>query len=286
MRVAAILSSTATKYDVLPFETPQAKIEVVEELGSGPWDAALVFGGDGTVHRHLSALRRLQVPLMPVPAGSANDFARELQLTHPRHALEVWRNFCAGQGHVKQVDLGVIRKPGTTEETYFCCSGFVGLDAAATRRANQMPPWMRSHGGYVLAALREMATYKFPRMRVAVEKIAMNGDMRVFDQAATLVVFANSSTYGDGMRMAPRAVLDDGQLDICFVRRTSRARLFTFFPTVFAGKHLSLPEVEYVQAPCLKLETDPVMEVYADGEYVCPTPVEVSVAPGALRVVV
>jgi diacylglycerol kinase (ATP) len=66
----------------------------------------------------------------------------------------------------------------------------------------------------------------------------------------------------------------------------TRARLLRLFCSVYSGRHLSLPEVNYFQAERLRLETDKPYEVYADGEYVCRTPVEVTVAPAALRVIV
>jgi len=43
--------------------------------------------------------------------------------------------------------------------------------------------------------------------------------------------------------------------------------------------------VEYFKAARLRLETDAPLDVYADGEFVCRTPVEVSVVPNALRVI-
>jgi diacylglycerol kinase (ATP) len=39
-------------------------------------DAILLFGGDGTIHRHLAQLVQLGLPVLVVPAGSGNDFAR------------------------------------------------------------------------------------------------------------------------------------------------------------------------------------------------------------------
>jgi diacylglycerol kinase family enzyme len=47
-----------------------------------------------------------------------------------------------------------------------------------------------------------------------------------------------------------------------------------------------LPEVDYFKAARLQLETEAPLDVYADGEFVCRTPVEVSVVPKALRVIV
>ncbi|MGH9491921.1 MAG: diacylglycerol/lipid kinase family protein [Terriglobales bacterium] len=101
-----------------------------------------------------------------------------------------------------------------------------------------------------------------------------------------MLAFANAPTYGGGMRIAPSARLDDGKLDVCFLRRTGRLSLLRIFPQVFSGKHVTRPEVAYFQATGLRIETESPLDVYADGEYVCRTPVEVTVLPGALRVIV
>ena len=66
----------------------------------------------------------------------------------------------------------------------------------------------------------------------------------------------------------------------------NKFKLLCLFPTVYFGGHLSIPQVEYFQTERLKLETEGPQEVYADGEYVCRTPIEVSVARKALRVIV
>ena len=80
--------------------------------------------------------------------------------------------------------------------------------------------------------------------------------------------------------------LDDGALDICVIPNMSKLKLFCLFPTVYFGRHLSIRQVEYFQTERLRLETERPLDVYADGEYVCRTPIEVKVAPGALRVIV
>ena len=116
---------------------------------------------------------------------------------------------------------------------------------------------------------------------------AFDSDSRSrFHEAATLVAFANAPSYGHGMRIAPRARLDDGKLDVCFVRRTSKLRLLRLFPTVFSGGHLSLPEIEYAQCSALKIESPRPLDIFADGEFIGCTPAEVRVRPRALRVIV
>jgi len=43
--------------------------------------------------------------------------------------------------------------------------------------------------------------------------------------------------------------------------------------------------VDYFQSARIRVETETPLDVYADGEFVCPTPVEVSLQPGILKVV-
>lgn len=87
------------------------------------------------------------------------------------------------------------------------------------------------------------------------------------------------------MRIAPRALMDDGELDVCVVGDISKLKLLSIFPTVYAGRHLGIKQVEYFQTKCVRVETEVPLDVYADGEYVCQTPVEIKIAAGALRVV-
>jgi diacylglycerol kinase family enzyme len=87
------------------------------------------------------------------------------------------------------------------------------------------------------------------------------------------------------MKIAPNAKLDDGKLDLCVVRGMNPFKLFCLFPTVYLGRHLGFREVEYEQSDSIRIETEVPLDVYADGDYVCQTPVEFSVARTALKVI-
>jgi len=243
-------------------------------------DAVLIFGGDGTVHRYLPALVKLQLPVLVVSCGSGNDFARALGLRSTKDALAAWKNFTSNGSNTRTIDLGVITELSQPpRQHYFCCVGGVGLDAEVARRANQLPRWLRAHGGYALSLLPTM--FQFAPVSM---KISCYGNSA---QAKPIILaaFANAPTYGGGMKIAPRAQLDDGQLDLCTIRGINPLKLLCLFPTIYFGKHLQMPEVEYRQTTSLRIEAEQPLDVYADGEYVCKTPIEVSVAPGALRVI-
>jgi diacylglycerol kinase (ATP) len=241
---------------------------------------ALLFGGDGTVHRHLADAVAAQTKVLVVPAGSGNDFAAALGLKTARAALRAWKQFLRAPSNVRTVDLGRIEPLNGGAVHYFCCIGGAGLDAEANRRANAMPAWMRANGGYVLAVLQAIGAYRYPRIAVSAEEPPV-----MLQGRATLVAFANAPAYGAGMRIAPRAQMDDGKLDLVYARHVSKLRLLRFFPRVFKGTHVALDEVEYFQTSALRVESDPSVAVYADGEFICETPVEVRVAPQALTVI-
>lgn len=91
--------------------------------------------------------------------------------------------------------------------------------------------------------------------------------------------------YGGGMKVAPQAKMDDGLLDVCVVGGVDPFKLFCMFPTVYTGRHLNIKEVRYFQASRARVETEHPMDVYADGEFVCQTPAEVSIERAALKVI-
>jgi diacylglycerol kinase family enzyme len=290
LRAAAILGPNAHPRDLRPFQAPG--VELVTAAGLTPeagYHAALIFGGDGTVHRQLRAAVASQVPILCIPIGSGNDFARALGLASLREALAGWRKFCAGAENVRSTDVAEITSHPdprnsqiATRNSLYCCVAGVGLDSEVNRRANRLPSWLRGHGGYVLSLAPALAAFRAPR--ISAELFDSDGPARIAERAM-LVAFANAPAYGHGMRIAPRAQLDDGKLDVCFVRRTSKLRLLRLFPVVFSGGHLRLPEVLYAQCSGLRIESEPPLEVFGDGEFIGWTPAEFRVLPRALRVI-
>jgi diacylglycerol kinase (ATP) len=284
VRAAAIFGLGTSPADLKPFQS-DAKTEWQQGLpaSSGDADAILIFGGDGTIHRHLAALVRLQLPALIVPTGSGNDFARALNLRSIQDSLRVWQDFTSGRIQTRKIDLGVITPTSPPEEPsrYFCTVAGCGLDSAAAGCANAMPRWLRAHGGYALAILPLLL--KLPACTTTLTE--KNGSPITHNNPTLLTAFANTQYYGDGMRIAPQADFTDGKLDICRISAMNPLQLLRMFPTVYFGHHLRSPKVAYSTTERVILETDPPLEIYADGEFVCHTPAEMSVAVGALNVI-
>jgi diacylglycerol kinase (ATP) len=288
MRAAAILGIGTSPEDLKPFQADTTSFVLGVPADANGLDAILIFGGDGTIHRHLSDLVRLQLPVLVVARGSGNDFARSLELRSLQQVLAAWKHFVAGSNNVRAVDLGVITQfdKNLTEPRYFSCVAGVGLDTATARIANQLPRWLRGNGGYALSLPVALASFTPPLVDLQVHNPASAGEFTPHSSVPrVLAAFANTPWYGGGMRIAPQADMADGLLDACLVGKLSKAKLLRLFPSVYSGKHLEFPEVEYFQDSRFQLTTQQPIDVYADGEFVCQTPVEIGVAARALRVI-
>lgn len=278
MIAAALLHPDVSPKVVDRFRSSGVEIRIQNNLeDSTNCSAALIFGGDGTIHRHLSQLHQQKIPMLVVPTGSGNDFAKALGISSVEIALRAWQQFCSDGKNVKEIDLGVIKFGN--QETLFCCVVGVGMDAEANARANRMPRWLKSKGGYVLAALQSLIAFKPAEMTISANE-------REIRRSAFFIAVGNALSYGGGMKVTPQATLDDGLLDVCIVSRMNKLKLLCWVPTIFFGEHLRLKEVEYFQTTQIRIEAERKLDLYADGDYAGQTPVEIGLIRRGLRVIV
>ena len=277
MKAVALLHPDTPERAVRPFQEICPELRVIAGLyAAEDVSAALIFGGDGTIHRYLPELHRYKIPGLVVPCGSGKDFAKALGIRNVKIAFAAWKHFCRSGDNIRAVDLGVIRT--RDKEILFCCVAGGGLDAKSNALANRMPAWLRARGGYVLAALRSLATGQPQEIRVATPEMHLTGP-------GWLAAVANAGSYGGGLKIAPQASLDDGMLDVCRVAKMNKIKLLCAFPMLFSGTHVRLKEVEYFKAAAVRLESNPALEIYADGEPVGHTPAEFSILPKAIHVI-
>lgn len=286
MTAVALLHPAVSPKAAEPFQQINPELQIRPDLScTENFQAAVVFGGDGTVHRYLPELHKSRIPVLVVPEGSGNDFAKALGIKNVGIALHAWKDFCNRKGNIREIDLGVIR--GRDQERLFCCVAGAGLDAATNARANRMPFWLRSRGGYLLAAFWSVAKGRLATVNVEPQEILPPGTRRrQGPHPAWLVAVGNAHRYGSGLKIVPEARLDDGLLDVCLVAKMSKLKLLCALPAVFWGGHVSLKEVEYFRTTGLRVESDPPLEIYADGEPVGRTPAQFGVISSALKVIV
>jgi diacylglycerol kinase (ATP) len=252
-----------------------ARAAVAASLASGA-RALVAVGGDGTMHHAANALLGCglaeRVPLGIVPAGTGSDLARSLGIPmSPGRALEL-----ALAGEPRPLDAIEVRTGGGPSR-WIVNSASAGLSGVVVEAVNALP--RRRQSSYVAATVRALVHYRPLPCRVAVD----GGPF--FEGAAFLWAATNGPTFGKGMRVAPRARLDDGLIDVVVVGDVPRWLLPLRLPQVLLGRHLGLPKVHHRQGRQVSWEPlVPFPPFELDGEAMPNAAAELLVQPGALRV--
>jgi YegS/Rv2252/BmrU family lipid kinase len=226
-----------------------------------------VMSGDGLVGAVGGALVGTDVPLGIVPAGRGNDLARVLGIpSDPEGAVAVLT-----AGSTRRIDVG------EANGKRFLGIASAGFDSECNRIANEVK-LVRGNLVYAYSVPRALAAWKPARftLRIGDESLRFSG----YSVAA-----ANNSTFGGGMKVAPGALLDDGEFDVVMIGDVGKLRYLTNLPKVFKGTHVDNEEVRVLRAPQLEISASRPFAVYADGEHITDLPASLRVLPRALSVV-
>lgn len=231
-------------------------------------DLVVACGGDGTLSEVISGALPGDVPVGLIPSGTGNDFARAVGLSHD--PAEAARQLLAGAP--RRVDLMVLDAPAARAVNIIG----IGFDAAVATRMNRQS---RAGGGcipYLSAVMAELVHLRPVKLRLRVDEETWEGE-------ALLVAIANAQSYGGGMRVAPDARIDDGLLDIVIVEPLGRLDFLRTLPKVFKGTHLQHPAVSCRRGREIVVESDEPVPALVDGDVRAQTPLQVTVAPGAVK---
>lgn len=276
--VARLLREAGATVDVTYSPGPHAMVSLVDEaVGRG--DVVVSVGGDGMLSSLAGLVSARGGTLGVLPAGRGNDFARMLGL--PEAPDEQARLLLDGE--VRRIDLLAATLGG--RRRLVAGSVYAGVDARAAEIVDRAT-WLPRRLQYPYAALRALATYQPGRYRVAVDGIE-------HEYAAATVVVANSAYYGQGMRIAPSASVEDGVLDVVVIEAAGRLALMRSLPKVYDGAHVELPEVTVLSGKQVEVRgtSRSPIPVGADGEPLGPlptldqVPATLEVVPGALPVI-
>lgn len=231
------------------------------------YDWVIAAGGDGTAHAALNALVGSDTALGILPLGQGNDLARALGMPlDPFAAAHTLTTAPAGR-------IDVVR----AESGFYACVGSVGFDALANHYANRFASPLSGHWHYLVGVLAALVVWKPIEIEVMADTAAFRGPV-------SFVAVANAPNYGGGLRIAPDAQMDDGEVNVCIVEAVSKPELLETFPLLFSGQHLSRPFVRSFRAHEVSLRAPVARDLYADGEFLAPLPVTLRVEPGRLRV--
>jgi diacylglycerol kinase family enzyme len=87
------------------------------------------------------------------------------------------------------------------------------------------------------------------------------------------------------MRQTPEALPDDGLLDVTVIREMGKIEIIRNLKILYNGKILSHPKISGYRCKNLKVKSDSVIYVEADGESLGHTPAEFSIIPAGINII-
>lgn len=256
-------------------------------LARGRPDALVVVGGDGTLHEVANALLeegRGDLPLVPLPTGTGNDFHRMLRAGP---GVEDLLRVLDG-GVIRTFEAGEARWEGGA--SWFVNLLGVGLDVEVLRRRRHfriLPGLLQ----YLAALPPAIAGMQLPTLDIEVEggQGGTDGAARSTLRSDTLIAAITvGPSVGGGFLLSPEASPEDGLLNLFHVERLGLLEVARHLPQVLRGSHrdggrihlrtLSTARFESVDGASFRFELD--------GELMdAQTPwIEITVRPGALSI--
>jgi diacylglycerol kinase (ATP) len=254
----------------------------------------IACGGDGTISETANGILEsgADAELGVLPSGTGGDFRRTLKIpTRTSDAARALRD-----GVARRIDVGRIEYvnfAGERETRFFVNVASFGLAGTVIENAKAengeiflplISTLAHSLGGkfaYAVAAAQAAVQMKRPMVRVSID------DRETTNLTVTNLCIANARYFGGGMKIAPRAKIDDGKFDVVVIGDLSAREIFTHGYKLYLGTHLSMHQVRHTQAARLTAEPfnkREIIKLEADGELPGQLPATFEILPKSLRV--
>lgn len=234
-------------------------------------DAVAAYGGDGTVMEVATGLQGSDVPLAIFPGGTANVMSVELGI--PSDLEQASALVYGDEREIRMVDMGRIN------DRSFLLRAGVGVETDMVQGA---PRELKDRFGslaYAVSALQAVA-----KSRPMVYQLTLDGK-EVEIEGITCMICNSGNVGQPGLSLAPSISVSDGLLDVVVIRGSDVGSLLSVIASVVRGNEDAEP-LQHFPAKDIKVRIDPPQPVQADGELMGETPVEITVVPQAVRVII
>lgn len=292
-QVQILLREKRIPYKVYMTEYKEHATEIAKMLSEKEEEdiCIVVVGGDGTLNEVINGITDFEkVRISLIPAGSGNDFARNLNMiTTPEERLEhILKCVEKGPESYERIDLGVAEWPEMEKPRKYAISSGVGMDALVCKKnaTSKIKIIMNKLGlgkvSYLIVTVQSLLTMETSDMAVKVDGSATRNFKRTIFAAAM-----NAKAEGGGVPMAPKASVQDGLLSTCFVYKFTKLGALIRLPFLATGTHEHFNGFKVFDCKNIDIKIKKPMALHTDGEYLGDvTQVKYSCLPGKMRFIV
>ena len=216
----------------------------------------ICVGGDGTINEIAnSAPCTPGVEFGVIPNGSGNDFVRNFSNVKLFTSIEA-------QLDGEAIPLDLIK----CNEHYCVNMVNIGFDCSVVKEAEKLKrhkfvtPGLSYIFGVVVVLFKKFGT----KMRIIFD------DGEVIEKEFTLTAIGNGKFCGGGFEAAPKALLNDGLLDVCAINKISRLTFISLVGSYKNGTYLenanAMKYIRHRRVPHFRMEFDTPIPICIDGE--------------------
>jgi diacylglycerol kinase (ATP) len=225
-------------------------------------------GGDGTVNTAGKLVVNSGIPLAVIPLGSSNGFAKNLGISdNIDDALATILD-----GHIKVIDSLLVNGL----PCFHLCD--IGINARLITRSHRS--WLRGMLTYGFNLIKELLFYNFFDYEVitTVDKIKSQ---------AFAIIITNLKKFGTNALINPKGKFDDGEFEICIIKKFPVLKLFHLAYVVFRKKINQAGYSIFIRTDEAKILNPQKENIHIDGE---PVPsfeeVVIRIKPRSLWIIV
>jgi YegS/Rv2252/BmrU family lipid kinase len=230
----------------------------------------LAVGGDGTANEVANGMIGSDAALALYPIGRGNDLSRSLGYPRGRRRRKL-PQWLVTDAKRRTIDVGEMNG------RLFLNATGVGIDGHVAQRVRASERVVGRRLAYLVGSVVSIATYRPQRMQVALDGEGRSGRFLT-------VVSSNGRFFGGGMNPAPRALLDDGWLDVMVAGDLSRASSIAALVRIYFGKHENGTTVVTQRAREVEIDLEREQPIQLDGEVATTDHLRVGIRPAALTV--
>ena len=236
----------------------------------------ICVGGDGTINEIANTdPGNPNIEFGVIPSGSGNDFVRNFT------KRELFSKIDA-QIDGEPIAIDLIK----CNDCYSANMLNIGFDCSVVKEVEKIkktklvPPGLSYIVGVIITFFKPFGTY----MKIIFD------DGEVIDRKMTLTAIGNGKFCGGGFMTNPRALLQDGLIDICAIDRVTRLDFIRLVGSYQKGTHLenkhAMKFITYKQASHLRMEFAEPISVCNDGEIITAQTIDFTVVPKAFNFVI
>ena len=245
--IQKIFTASDYTFEILTTKGPNHATELAAGAVNKNIAFVVAIGGDGTVNEVAKGLVNSRTTLGIVPAGSGNGFARHLKIP-----LKV-------ELALKLIADGKVLKVDTFFVNHFFSVNVSGIGLEAHIAHLFAKAKGRGFWNYARLSLGEFLKYKPFRVRMIIDGVETEKEI-------VSLSFANSSQYGNNVRIAPRASIVDKQLELCMMEKFSLIGSIGFGWKMMNGHADNSKYLEVKRCKHVKVFSEVKLPLHIDGE--------------------